>query len=176
MVKNIAISKKRRVAAIIWVRTDFSEKIQDFFKTFSRPKVKNSTPKKKPKQCYKKQKNNATCLSAVNTQSLLLLRQPSGKHALKGVHMHAYFSTCHGFETVCSLDRAIDRADGSITRSRKEHSEFQDEIRREIAHRHCHIDFVEFECTARSVARCGHGHWTQAPLRSAEHLIVEEDE
>ena len=47
--------------------------------------------------------------------------------------------TCHGFETICSLDRAIERADdGSITRSRKEHSKFQDEILREIAHRHYH--------------------------------------
>ena len=39
-----------------------------------------------------------------------------------------------------------------------------------IAHQHRR----KFECTARSIItarpRCGHGHWTNRPLRSGENL------
>ena len=73
-------------------------------------------------------------MPAVNTQTLLLLRQPSGKHALKGVHMHAYSRSRLWNDLLAwwrdrtSTVRSPDHA--------KEHSKFQDDIRREIAHRH----------------------------------------
>ena len=63
----------------------------------------------------KQTKNNATCLSAVNTQTLLLLRQPSEKHTLKGVHMHAYLSRLWNDLLAWLCDRSNRRFDHQIT-------------------------------------------------------------
>ena len=82
------------------VRTDFSEIIQDFFNTFSRPKVNNSRPQIPD--------------NVVNIQTLLLLRQTSGKHALAERHAHACLLVTALKRFACSIKRPD-------IRSRKEH-------------------------------------------------------
>ena len=106
-------------------------------------------------------------LSAPNTQTLLLLCKLFGKHALSEECM----PTCHSFETTCLLDRTTRRSIQAKNIFEVSGRGSQEDRSSTMPHR------LKFECTAHSVitARCGHGHWTQAPLGSGANLIVELD-
>ena len=79
--------------------------------------------------------------------------------------------TCHSFETTCLLDRTTRRSIHAKNIFEVSGRGSQEDRSPTMPHQ------LKFECTAHSVisARCGHGHWTQAPLGSGANLIVEED-
>ena len=120
------------------VRTDFSEKNQDFFKTFSRPKVKNSRPKKsKNTTCFLPQTHKLWCFCANHPENMRWVR-------------HA----CLLVTALKRFPRLIEWPDVRFTQ--RTLSKFQDEVRRKIAHQHRR----KFECTAPSVITATSWVWS----------------
>ena len=121
--------------------------------------LSEETKKKKKKQCY-------VPLSCKHTTLLLLICASHPENMRwKGVHMHAYLSRLWNDLLAWSRNRTSRRwFDHQITQRTFEvsgrDSQLQGDRSPTLPHQ------LKFECTARSVvtARCGHGHWTQAPL------------
>ena len=134
----------------------FFKKNQDFFKTFSRPKVKTSRRKKS---------NNAACFLLL-TQKLCCFRasHPGNMRWSKMMPMHAYLSQLWNDLLAWSNDQTFDHAKNSFEVSGRDSEGDRSPT---LPQR------PKFECTARFVipARRGHGHSTQAPPRSAGHLM-----